>query len=328
MSDVDVALNQIATESKQLPDVQSIEDIRGIPLERVGITGYFFPIKVKRKPSSDDDHYQDTLSTLRQSTSANVDLFVALPKEPKGIHMSRLAESLVEFGETSVVLSFKTMPKLLKLLKERLKSEDAYARFEFDYFINKCAPVSKRSAPMSYRCAFTGIQKNSHCIFIMEVNVIAASLCVCSREMSLLNNVFTSAVYNSLEPASMNIMEESIKQSGIGAHVGMGAHNQRSLIRAKVICHEGEMFWIEDLVSLIESSASSPTYTLLKRPDEKFVTEQAYNNAKFSEDIARDLQIALESQKEIKDWHLKVENQESIHPYNATVIQKSDNWNF
>jgi GTP cyclohydrolase I len=108
----------------------------------------------------------------------------------------------------------------------------------------------------------------------------------------------------------------------------MGAHNQRSKIRARVICHEGEMFWIEDLISLMESSASAPTYPILKRPDEKFVTEQAYNNAKFSEDIARDLQIALENQKEIKDWHLKVENQESIHPYDATVIQKSSNWAF
>ena len=106
----------------------------------------------------------------------------------------------------------------------------------------------------------------------------------------------------------------------------MGAHNQRSHIRVAVIAKEGETIWLEDLIDLMEKEASAPVYPILKRPDEKFVTEQAYNNAKFSEDITRDVQLALEALPSVHSWSLRVFNEESIHPYDVCCYQHSDNW--
>jgi GTP cyclohydrolase I len=108
----------------------------------------------------------------------------------------------------------------------------------------------------------------------------------------------------------------------------MGAHNQRSQIRVEAIFKNNSLLWIEDLAVVIEREASAPTYPILKRPDEKYVTELGYMNAKFSEDIARDLQLALEACPEIAEWSLKVRNEESIHPYDVASYQSSKNWRY
>ncbi len=280
-----------------LPDVQNTKDHRNISIHRVGISDYVFPIKVRRKGGG----YVDT--------SASVNLFVDLPKDYKGTNVSRFACSLVEFSHHPI--SAITIPRLLKHLKHRLQSNNVYARFEFDYFIDKVSPVSKMVAPQNYRCAFTGIEHDNNYTFVLEVNVVAAALCACSKAMSLLRN--------SLEEIKGELCE-------IADHYGKGAHNQRSRIRLEIVPKEGKFVWIEDLVDLLESCASAPTYPILKRPDEKYVTELAYENPKFSEDITRDIQLAIEERDDIHSWSLKVSNEESIHPYNVVCYQRSDNW--
>jgi len=185
---------------------------------------------------------------------------------------------------------------------------------------------------MAYTCAMTGIKKNGDTYFILEVNVVAASVCPCSREMSLLENLNI----DDFQGFRLGQEEEDLEDylSGFGKHpifakqMGMGAHNQRSLIKAEILLDPENTMWIEDVVPLIEEQASAPTYPILKRPDEKFVTERGYNNAKFSEDIARDVQIALQKEEKILAWSLKVQNEESIHPYDVMSSSKSDNWNF
>ena len=292
-----------------LPDLQNRPDERGIAIERVGITNVKFPIRVRTKEGG------------FQETSARVKLFVGLPEEYKGVNMSRFMESLVEFRDINGDFSGVQMPDLLKTLMKNLKSKDAYARFEFDYFINITAPVSKKVAPQAYRCAFTGIlQDDGTYDFVLEVNVTAASLCPCSKEMSLLDN---------LMPEETNIPEayaSEVEMSGIGNKVGMGAHNQRSQIRAEVIAVPDQIIWIEDVVSLIEAQASAPVFPILKRPDEKYVTELAYKNPKFSEDITRDVQTSLMAHPLVSAWRLRVFNEESIHTFDVCCYQESDNW--
>jgi GTP cyclohydrolase I len=302
-----------------LPDLQNEEDTRGVEIDRVGITNVKFPIKVRRKPSEPKKHEYDEVS-------ADVRLFVGLPHNYKGVNMSRFTECLVEFSRHTISMS--SMPDLLISLQEKLKSKDAYARFEFDYYIDKTAPVSKKTAPMAYRCAFTGIKRNGTTDFILEVNVIAASLCPCSRGMSLLEQESVrDEIFKERLELELNEEHKIILQSA-GRFVGMGAHNQRSQIRVQVICKEKEFLWIEDLVDLIEAQASAPTYPILKRPDEKFVTEQAYNNAKFSEDIARDIHLALQLNEKIEVFSVKVRNEESIHPYDCVSYTHSSNWKY
>jgi len=314
-------------EACSLPDLQNRPDSRGIPLERVGISGVTFPIRVMTKACVEQKSMHNV-----QSTAAKVDLFVGLPEHKKGVNMSRFMETLLEFSNVSIT-SANTLPKLVALLNEKMKSQDAYVRFEFDYFIDKISPVSKITAPMGYRCAFIAMQQGDKYTFMLEVNVVAASLCPCSREMSLVDNLNYE---NIVWPASDDPEHAAFTKklfadasiAGLSAQVGMGAHNQRSLIRVRTVCDHQDFIWIEDLVALIESQASAPTYPILKRPDEKFATELAYNNAKFTEDIARDIQVALERQANVQEWSVRVSNEESIHPYNATTYQRSAGWKF
>jgi GTP cyclohydrolase I len=308
----------------ELPDIQNQKDERGIAIDRVGVTGIIFPTKVRVKRTKMDQ----SLLTLQQETAAKVDLYVGLPHDYRGANLSRFMQCLLYFHlQGAGCLSIDTLPELLKKLQEEMKSEDAYARIEFNYFANKLSPVTELSAPQAYKCAFTGIMKKDVYRFILEVNVIAASLCPCSKEMSLLENL-TEIVK---EKDTATIIGEGgppmLAGKSLLSQVGMGAHNQRSLIRVQLTSKDNQIIWIEDVIDAIEKSASAPTYPVLKRPDEKFVTEQAYNNAKFSEDILRDLQKNIEALPNVDSWSLKVENEESIHPYNVTCYQNSDNWN-
>lgn len=279
------------------PDIQNSADFREIAIDRVGISNVVFPIKVRQMSGGD------------QQVASNVKLFVGLPHHFRGVNMSRFMVSLVEFSNTTI--SSSTVPHLLDHLCSRLESEDAYAKFEFDYFIDKASPVSKLTAPQNYRCAFTGIKKDVGYVFILEVNIVGAAVCICSKEMSLLKN-------------------SDIKIEGelcdIADSYGVGAHNQRSNVRVELISKENQIIWIEEVVSLVDPQFSAPVYPILKRPDEKYVTEQGYKNAKFSEDIARDVQLALEKCGKAHSWTIRVENEESIHSYNAVSILRSKEW--
>jgi GTP cyclohydrolase I len=302
-----------------LPDLQNDEDKRGIEIGNVGITNVLFPVKIRRMPVDGEKGFAPV--------SARTKLFVKLPKAYKGVNMSRFYECLNEFSEH--VISSDTMPRLLTLLQTKLKSIDSYARFEFDYYINRKAPVSKLTAPQAYRCAFAGVDVAGEYTFITEVNVIAASVCPCSREMSLLKNL--NGELKTAAGKSSDYIRGVLDKEGAGevsAVVGMGAHNQRSNIRVRVIGKDNKAPWIEELVDMIEAQASAPVYPILKRADEKYVTEQGYKNAKFSEDITRDVQLSLMHHSSIDSWSLRVFNEESIHPYDVTCYQQSDNWKF
>lgn len=164
-------------------------------------------------------------------------------------------------------------------IKSRLEAEEAHLEITFPYFIEKKAPVTGAPGLMDYQVTFTATA-NGVTDFVMGVKAPAASLCPCSKEISK-----------------------------------YGAHNQRCEVEARVR-FEGEL-WIEDLVSLLEGAASSPVYAVLKRPDEKFVTEAAFDNPKFVEDIVRDLAVALERHPQVRHFTIASENFESIHNHNA-----------
>lgn len=306
---------------QQLPDLQNQADVRGITLDRVGVTNIKFPIRVFTDVRGNSGH-SDTPPT--REVSATVELFVSVPAEFKGANLSRFMRTLNAFEYNG--MSVAQLNDLLEALRKSLDSPDAYARFEFDYYVDRPAPVSKLSAPQAYRCAFTGILKgDAPLVFINEVHVIAASLCPCSRGMSLLEQLnVASDLRTDMSPEA----EAALKKSPMAKLVGMGAHNQRSRITAKVITKGNETLWLEDLIALTEAAASAPVFPILKREDEKFVTELAYNNAKFSEDITRDLQGSLEAHPLVESWSIRVTNEESIHPYDVTCTQQSKNWKY
>lgn len=212
-----------------------------------------------------------------QTTVASINMYVALPHYQKGTHMSRFLEVLNE--ESSKPITPDKIPAITRAICKRLDAETAHFEARFTYFIKKHAPVTKHPGLMNYEVAFE-CTANGETDFIMSVAAPATSLCPCSKEIS-----------------------------------EYGAHNQRCRIEAKVR-FEGKM-WIEELVTLLEKAASCPVFAVLKRPDEKWVTERAFENPKFVEDIVRDLAMGLEAEKRIRWYSINSENYESIHSHNA-----------
>lgn len=224
--------------------------------------------------------YPITLRTREggtQTTVASINMYVSLPHHQKGTHMSRFLEVLNEHNSQPVTPE--QIPGIARAIKDRLEADHAHLELSFTYFVCKKAPVTKAAGLMDYRVTFA-VHANSHDDFVMTVKAPATSLCPCSKEIS-----------------------------------AYGAHNQRCEIEAAVR-FDGTL-WIEDLLEIIENSASSQLYAVLKRPDEKFVTERAYENPKFVEDIVRDLALALDDDERIVQYTINSENFESIHSHNA-----------
>lgn len=247
-----------------MPDVQSEHDRRRVAIDKVGVKDVTYPITL-RTPDGGS-----------QTTVASINMYVSLPHDQKGTHMSRFLEVL---NEHSTCVTPERIPEITREIKRRLDAENAHLELSFTYFIQKMAPVTGAPGLMDYRVTFE-CHSNSHDDFVMGVAAPATSLCPCSKEISL-----------------------------------FGAHNQRCLISAKV--RTNGFMWIEDLVALLESAASSEVYAVLKRPDEKFVTEEAYENPKFVEDIVRDLSLALDAEGRIAWYSINSENFESIHNHSA-----------
>lgn len=248
-----------------LKDIQSTADSRQIDLEQAGIKGLQYPITVLDKVNK------------VQHTAAVVDLYVNLPQEFKGTHMSRFVEV---FHEHSKKISMKDFLAMLEAIRERLSAAKAYGRMSFPYFIEKSAPVTGQKAVMQYTCEFDGAvtERDEH--FTVMVRVPVQTLCPCSKEIS-----------------------------------NFGAHNQRAVVTVRL--EIGSFFWIEDLISLVEQAASSPLYTLLKREDEKYVTEHSYLNPKFVEDTVRDVCLRLPELGDFPYCEVETESYESIHNHNA-----------
>jgi GTP cyclohydrolase I len=221
-----------------------------------------------------------------QHTVATLSLSVSLPHQFKGTHMSRFIEVLNKHrGE----ITMRTIPEILDEMRTRLKAESAQISVHFPYFIEKSAPVTGATSLMDYDCSFTGESVNTSDDFVLGVDVPVKTLCPCSKEIS-----------------------------------DYGAHNQRGLVRIEIRSmwndFDTDVVWIEDLIQIAEESASAPLYALLKRPDERHVTMQAYDNPGFVEDIVRNVAKRLDDDERI--WRFKVHaiNQESIHNHNAFAV--------
>jgi GTP cyclohydrolase I len=215
-----------------------------------------------------------------QHTIATFNMYVGLPHHFKGTHMSRFVEILEAHEREITVESFLAM---LKEMVDKLEAEEGYIQMSFPYFIEKQAPVSRVKSLMDYDVTFTGEVRGGKQRFTMKVVVPVTSLCPCSKEIS-----------------------------------ERGAHNQRSHVT--VSARTNDFVWIEEIVDLVEKQGSSELYGLLKRPDEKFVTERAYDNPKFVEDLVRDVAAVLNLDERIDAYVVESENFESIHNHSAYAL--------
>ena len=233
-----------------------------------------------------------------QHTNARVDLFANLPHHFKGTHMSRFVEIFHRYRDDL------SMPHFLQMLSEirsDLEAESAFGSMSFPYFVEKLAPVSRLPGFISCRCLYQGRVSSSlgrvpsqgwetggaepsapgdETLFTVAVSVPVSTVCPCSRAIS-----------------------------------DRGAHNQRGMVTVEL--ELGPFFWLEDIIDLVESAASSPVYSLLKREDEKYITEQAYDNPKFVEDLVREVYVKLKNLKEFPRFSVEAENFESIHNHSA-----------
>lgn len=219
----------------------------------------------------------------RQHTVAMVDMGVDLPAAFKGTHMSRFVEALENWRERShEELDYPSMKRLLEDVRDRLSARKAYVRFRFPYFRSKAAPATGSLAPVGYDCRFTGEldAESDKLIFLLEIDVPVTTVCPCSKAISR-----------------------------------AGAHGQRAMVRMAIRMTRFE--WMEEFIDLAEESGSAPVYSLLKREDEKVVTEQAYDNACFVEDVVRNVAARLDGHPYVTWFRVEVESFESIHCHNA-----------
>lgn len=257
------------TPKKTIADVQSSADSRRIAIDKVGIKDIRHPIKVRDR----DGGVQHTVAVFS--------MYVGLPHNFKGTHMSRFVEILNE-GEREI--SVESFEPMLREMVKRLEAETGHIEMTFPYFINKSAPISGVQSLIDYEVTFTGeITANGRYRFTLKIVVPVTSLCPCSKKIA-----------------------------------DYGAHNQRSHVTVTAVL--GANLWIEELVELIEAQASCELYGLLKRPDEKYVTERAYDNPKFVEDMVRDVATVLNEEKRILAWCAESENFESIHNHSAYAM--------
>ncbi len=256
-----------------MKDIQNLEDTRQVDIQKVGIKHIELPLIIQRKNNSN------------QIVCAKARVCVSLPRKYKGTHMSRFVEVLSEW-KTKNLLGVDIKGCLEKIIN-KLHAQSGELGFKFKYFIEKSAPVTGFSAPMSYECSFEGKIDEGNYKFILGVVVPVTTLCPCSKEIS-----------------------------------EYGAHNQRAYISVKVSYDENEHIWLEDLIELVESCASCPVYPLLKRKDEKFVTEKAWDNPKFVEDVLRDVVIKLRNNPVVNEFEVECEAFESIHNHSAWAYQK------
>ena len=256
-----------------IPDVQGSVDTRELAINKVGIKDIRHPVRVKDRAGRE------------QHTIASFNMYVNLPHNFKGTHMSRFVEILNLHEYEITVESFR---KMLSEMTERLEAEAGHIEMTFSYFVNKAAPVSGVESLMDYDVSLIGEIDNGKPKMNIKVVVPVTSLCPCSKKIS-----------------------------------EYGAHNQR--LHVTVNAETNGFIWIEDLIDLIENEASCELYGLLKRPDEKHVTERAYDNPKFVEDMVRDVAVRLNNDDRFSAYVVESENFESIHNHSAYALIEHDN---
>jgi len=259
-----------------IADVQNSPDSRKIPINKVGIKGIRHPIRVKDRSEGE------------QHTIATFNMYVNLPHNFKGTHMSRFIEIL---NTREREISVESFHEMLAEMTQVLDAESGHIEMSFPYFVNKTAPVSSVQSLLDYDVTIIGSIEKGKCHTTLKVVVPVTSLCPCSKKISK-----------------------------------YGAHNQRSHVT--VTANSKKFVWIEDLIDIVEGEASCEIFGLVKRPDEKWVTERAYENPKFVEDMVRDIAVHLEADTRILSYIVESENFESIHNHSAYALierEKTDN---
>jgi len=257
---------------EEIPDVQGSPDPRHIPIDRVGIKDIRHPVVVRDRAGRE------------QHTVATFNMYVRLPHNFKGTHMSRFVEILNRHEYEISVESFKRM---IHEMTDVLDAPAGHIEMRFPYFVNKSAPVSGVRSLMDYEVSFIGEIEGGRSTVLVKVVVPVTTLCPCSKKIS-----------------------------------HRGAHNQRSHVT--VLVKTRGFIWIEELIDVVEDVASCELYGLLKRPDEKYVTERAYDNPKFVEDIVRDVAIRFNADDRIAAYTVESENFESIHNHSAYAMLSRD----
>ncbi|MCL2345869.1 MAG: GTP cyclohydrolase FolE2 [Desulfobulbus sp.] len=258
--------------SPAIPDVQSSADTRAIAINKVGIKSIRHPIRVRDK------------SAGIQHTIALFNMYVGLPHNFKGTHMSRFVEILNSHERE---ISVENFPAMLRDMLVKLEAETGHIEMNFPYFINKTTPVSGVQSLMDYDVTLIGDINAGRISTTVRVVVPVTSLCPCSKKIA-----------------------------------DRGAHNQRSHVT--ITARINSFMWIEELVELAEQEASCELFGLLKRPDEKYVTERAYDNPKFVEDMVRDVAARLNAEPRIDAYVIESENFESIHNHSAYALIEKD----
>ena len=251
-----------------IADVQNTPDQRNLSIDKVGIKNIRHPVRVRDRSGGE------------QHTIATFNMYVDLPHNFKGTHMSRFVELLNTHEREITVATFKD---ILTRMRENLQAESGHIEMNFPYFVNKTAPVSGVRSLLDYDVTLLGEVSTSDAVMTIRVVVPVTSLCPCSKEIS-----------------------------------EYGAHNQRSHVT--VTARTRTFVWIEDLIDIVEQESSCEIYGLLKRPDEKYVTERAYNNPKFVEDMVRDVATCLNKDTRIEAYRIESENFESIHNHSAYAL--------
>jgi len=248
-----------------LHDKQSERDHRELRIDKVGVRGLRFPIQIRDKARS------------LQNTVATIGMFVDLPKEFKGTHMSRFIEVLNAHG---TIVHVENITDILYEMQKKLNAASSHIEMEFPFFLEKKAPVSGMSSVMDYTARFDATATGKEIDFVLTVKANVTTLCPCSKAIS-----------------------------------EYGAHNQRGEVTVQI--RSTKSIWIEDLIAIVEASASSELYALLKRQDEKAVTERAYENPVFVEDLVRNVALKLNAHSDVTWYKVEAENYESIHNHNA-----------
>ena len=263
------------SDTLSIPDVQSTLDTRHIAIQKVGVKGVRHPLRIQTKNGI-------------QSSVGTWNMYVRLPDQKKGTHMSRFIALLEEFtGSDSEPLNTEVFNQLIRDMLKLLDAESGCIELSFPFFMTKAAPVSGVKSLMDYEVGFIGEVKEGVIETTLKVLVPVTSLCPCSKEIS-----------------------------------AYGAHNQRSHITVKALLKND--LPVEELITRIEAQASCELFGLLKRPDEKYVTEHAYDNPKFVEDLVRDVACMLNRDERIMSYTLEAENFESIHNHSAYACIEFD----
>ena len=273
-------------------DIQNEEDTREIPLQKVGVKNVKYPVQVLDK------------NKKTQNTTATVNLFVNLPHNFKGTHMSRFIEV---FHKYHTDISMNSFLEMLEEMGTKLDAERAFGRITFPYYTEKNAPVSGAPGIMEYTCTYEGE------VTMQNKGEVSPSLQPAAQSSATPSNGPQTPARNARFFISIKVPIATLCPCS-KAISEYGAHNQRGYVKVKMLYTD--FFWIEDVIKMIEDCASTPLYSVLKRQDEKYVTEHAYENPRFVEDMVRDVYLGLKNMN-FQWFTVEAETEESIHNHNA-----------